>query len=169
VIGFCESCGKAKKADEAFCPGCGASSVPGVVMRARIDAASQAQSPTASATSGGIEPNVAGTLSYAFGVISGILFLLVEPHNRDRFVRFHAFQSILFNVALLVFWIVWGTGVALFEAVTGGFLLWLIIPIDLTLMLLIVGSWVFAMVRAYRGAKLKLPVIGHFAEWQANK
>lgn len=166
---YCESCGGAKKTDEGFCSGCGAPGVPGVVTRANLETANWVASPTSSTASGGIEPNLAGALCYALGAISGIVFLLLKPYNRDRFVRFHAFQSIFFNAALVVFWIVWGTGVALFEAITGGFLLWLIIPIDLTLTLLVVGSWIFVMVKAYGRTSWKLPGIGNFAERQASK
>ena len=50
----------------------------------------------------GLAPNVAGALSYVLGLVTGILFVLLE---RDRFVRFHAFQSILVSVAWIVFWV----------------------------------------------------------------
>ena len=49
--------------------------------------------------------NVAGLLCYILGFITGIIFLVIEPYKNDKFVRFHAFQSIFFNVALIVFWI----------------------------------------------------------------
>ena len=128
---FCASCGKPKKTDEGFCSACGAPSVPGVMTRANVETGSEVASLAVTSAAGRIDSKLAGVLAYAFGVISGIVFLLLEPYNRDRCVRFHAFQSIFFNVVIVVFWIVWGTGVALFEAITGGFLLWLIIPIDL--------------------------------------
>ena len=167
MMSFCESCGKPKKADEAVCSGCGASSVSEVLAPAGRD--QPVPGSTASAAPRKVEPHVAGALSYAFGVISGIVFLLLEPYKRDRFVRFHAFQSIFFNTAVVIFWVVGGTGVLLFEAITGGFLMWLIIPVDVSLTLLVVGAWVRLMIKGYRGATWKLPVIGNFAVRQANK
>ena len=47
----------------------------------------------------GLTPNVAGALAYLVGAITGILFLVIDPFKTDRFVRFHAFQSIFFNLA----------------------------------------------------------------------
>jgi len=46
----------------------------------------------------GLADNVAGMLAY-FTIIPAIVFLVLEPYNRSRFVRFHAWQSIFFNVA----------------------------------------------------------------------
>ena len=54
-----------------------------------------------------LPPNVAGALAYLVGAITGILFLVIDPFKADRFVRFHAFQSIFFNLAWIAFWIVW--------------------------------------------------------------
>ena len=77
-------------------------------------------------TSTGLEENVAGLLSYVLGWITGIVFLLIEPKN--KFVRFHAFQSIIVFGALtiigiilgwipvvgvIVGWIVWILGIIL--------------------------------------------------------
>ena len=38
--------------------------------------------------------NMAAALSYALGAITGVLFLVLEPYKNNRFVRFHAIQSI---------------------------------------------------------------------------
>src|SRR6202034_1698887 len=60
--------------------------------------------PVAVATTGsGLADNVAGMLAYVT-IIPAIIFLLVEPYNRNRFVRFHAWQCVFFNVA---WWILW--------------------------------------------------------------
>src|SRR5215467_497275 len=63
-----------------------------------------APTPTPAASSG-IGNNVAGLLCYLFGWLGGLIFLLIEPYKNDRFVRFCAFQSIFFNVAVIVLWI----------------------------------------------------------------
>ncbi len=55
-------------------------------------------------TSSGLEENVAGLLCYAFGWISGLIFLLIEKDN--AFIRFHAWQSIVvfgaFSIAMII-------------------------------------------------------------------
>ena len=43
--------------------------------------------------------NVASALCYLLGLITGIIFLVLTPYNRNPVVRFHAFQSIFLNVA----------------------------------------------------------------------
>ena len=49
--------------------------------------------------------NVAGMLAY-FTIIPAIIFLLIEPYNRNRFVRFHSFQCLFTAAALIVLHIV---------------------------------------------------------------
>ncbi|WP_318010792.1 hypothetical protein [Bacillus sp. RAR_GA_16] len=60
--------------------------------------------PTPRKTSSGLEENVAGLLTYVLGFVTGIIFLLIEKEN--KFVRFHAMQSIVvfgaFFIASLV-------------------------------------------------------------------
>jgi hypothetical protein len=55
--------------------------------------------PAAAASSGVMATNVAGALAYLGGFITGIIFLVVDPYKSNSFIRFHAYQSILFNVA----------------------------------------------------------------------
>ena len=47
----------------------------------------------------GLAPNVAGALAYVLGPITGVLFLVLEKEN--RFVRFHAAQSITTGLLLV--------------------------------------------------------------------
>src|SRR5229473_3317459 len=74
--------------------------------------------PTPPAASSGMQNNVAAALSYI--TIVGIVFLLIEPYNKIRFVRFHAFQSVFFAVAWIAFWIVWMIISTIFAAVSHG-------------------------------------------------
>jgi uncharacterized membrane protein len=112
-------------------------------------------------------PNVAGALAYALGLITGILFLVLEPYNRNREVRFHAFQSIFFNVALIAIYIV----LMILGSVLGAVVpLVASVLIGLVSLLLWLGSlvlWVVLMVKTYGGSKIVLPVIGPQAEKQA--
>jgi uncharacterized membrane protein len=116
-----------------------------------------------------LAPNVAAALSYAFGAASGAIFLFVEPFRSNAFVRFHALQSIFFMVAWVLFTVMWTVATEVFEAITGGFLITLVIPIDCLLTLAGIGYWVFLMYRAYAGNQYKVPILGRLAERQANK
>ncbi|MCC7105154.1 MAG: hypothetical protein IT307_08440, partial [Chloroflexi bacterium] len=62
----------------------------------------------------GLQPNVAAALSYVLGIVTGVIFVLIE---RDRFVRFHAFQCIFLTVAWIVFWIGFNVLVAVLSLV----------------------------------------------------
>ena len=53
----------------------------------------------------GLSDNGASTLAYAFGFITGIVFLVLEPYNRSKTVRFHALHSIFFNVAWIALYV----------------------------------------------------------------
>lgn len=107
----------------------------------------------------GLEPNVAGLLCYVLGWISGIVFLVLEP--KDKFVRYHAIQSIIVFGAISVvgvilrifFWIpyVWVLFMILAYLVgVLGFILWIVL-----------------MLKAYHGQKPKMPIAGDYAEKHA--
>lgn len=101
-------------------------------------------------TSTGIKPRVAALLSYLLGFITGIVFFLIEKEN--KFVRFHALQSIIVFGALFVI----------------GWIIPFIPFVRIVLMpILVIGElalWIILMIKAYQGEKFKLPVIGDFAE-----
>ncbi|MGE0131679.1 MAG: zinc-ribbon domain-containing protein [Blastocatellales bacterium] len=113
------------------------------------------QSPAAHAD---MKPNIAGMLCYPLSLITGILFLVLTPYNRDRFVRFHAWQSIFFFVTLVVLSIV----LRVFPRPLEGLFLF-------ALQLLALGGTGWAMYKAYHGEEFKLPLIGEWAENQASK
>lgn len=104
-------------------------------------------------TSMGMKARTAGWLSYLFGWATGLLFLLLEREN--RFVRFHAMQSLLFFGALSIVGAVLNY-IPYFGFVSAG--------------LFLVGfvCWIVLMVAAHRGRYYKLPVIGDYAEKWAN-
>ncbi len=101
-------------------------------------------------TSTGLSPNIAGLLCYVAAWVSGIILFVLEPRN--KFVRFHAAQSIVAFGTLTVAGIVLGlipvVGVA-FSSIIGiiGFIVWIIM-----------------MVKAYNGEWYKLPWAGDVAE-----
>jgi uncharacterized membrane protein len=112
-------------------------------------------------TSMGLEANIAGLLCYVLGWITGLVFYLLEKEN--KFVRFHAMQSIVTFGALTVVGIVFSVLSAIPFI---GILFWLL---DILLSLLVVVLWVVLMVKAYQGQTYKLPVAGNFAEQQLAK
>ncbi len=101
-------------------------------------------------TSTGIKANVEGALCYLLWFISGIVFILIEKEN--RFVRFHAMQSIFTFGATFVLLVILNL-----IPVIG----WLISPFVMVAGIIL---WVFLMVKAYRGEHYKLPVIGDMAQ-----
>jgi uncharacterized membrane protein len=100
-------------------------------------------------TSIGMEANMAALLSYLLGFITGIIFYLAEKEN--KFVRFHAMQSIIVFAVLFV----------------AGFIIGLIPVINLAFWLAELVLWIVLMVKAYQGEKFKLPVVGDLAEKNA--
>jgi uncharacterized membrane protein len=120
------------------------------------------------ATNTGLQANTAGALAYLAGIITGILFLVIDPYKSDRFVRFHAFQSIFFNVGWIALWIAWMIVGLVLGAVTKGLFFFIQLPIDVLLMVGGFALWVFLMYSAYQGKMTKLPVIGALAAKQAG-
>jgi uncharacterized membrane protein len=112
--------------------------------------------------------NTAGALAYVAGVITALLFLVIDPYKSDRFVRFHAFQSLFFNLAWIGFWIVWAILGLVISAVTKGIFFFIQAPIDLLLMLGGLCLWAFLMYTASQGRTFRLPVIGALAAKQAG-
>ncbi len=101
-------------------------------------------------TSTGLSENVAGLLCYVLGWISGVVFILIEQEN--KFVRFHAIQSIMVFGVLTVARIILG-----WIPVIGGIFSWIISVLGFIL-------WIVLMIKAYQGTKYKLPWAGDFAE-----
>jgi uncharacterized membrane protein len=100
-------------------------------------------------------------------IIPPILFLVIEPYNKNRFVRFHAFQSIFLHVAAVVVWIAFIilSAVLAFIPILGhlvALLLWLALSVGILVV------WVMLLIKANQGQMWKLPVIGDMAEKQAN-
>lgn len=123
----------------------------------------------------GLDGNLAAALGYPVGIIA-IISLIIEKEN--RFVRFHAVQSVLLFVLFIVLVIVLSIvsvvlgfilGAAASAAGSAGgiislifmlisFLIWLVIP------LIFLGILVLAAVKAYGGNYFKIPIIGNMSE-----
>ena len=121
----------------------------------------------------GLDGNIAAALGYPIGIIA-IICLIIEKEN--RFVKFHALQSILLHVAFVVVAIalsVLGIVVGIAGAAAssaggggaiGGLFGMLIGLVWLVFVLLYLGALIYAAVKAYGGNKFVLPVIGGMAQ-----
>jgi uncharacterized membrane protein len=114
--------------------------------KARIEARERIEKEKIQAAGGsstGLAPNIAGLLCYVLGWISGIIFLVLE--QRNRWVRFHAAQSL----------VVFGT-----LTIAGLILGW--IPVAGTIFASIIAFagvilWVILMVKAYNSERFEIP------------
>ena len=152
-MAFCIACGAQMPAGANACPACG-----------RGTAAAPAAPPVASSNSAGavgLTDNVAGALAYVT-IVPAIVFLVVEPYNRSRFIRFHCFQCIFAAVAWTALWI------ALSMVAHIPFFGWLTILVWPLVSLAGFVVWLVLVLKAYQNQMFKLPVIGDMAEKQAN-
>jgi uncharacterized membrane protein len=112
----------------------------------------------------GLSDNAAGAIAY-LTFIPAVCFLIMEPYNKNSYIRFHAWQSILLFVAAvavdmaLSFVLVFVLAFSLYLHVA----LWRLID------LLWLAVWVVCVVNAAQGKRFKLPLIGNLAEQQSNK
>jgi uncharacterized membrane protein len=107
-----------------------------------------------------LAPNVAGALAYVLGPITGIAFLVLE--KRNRFVRFHAAQSIVVSVIMIAVSIV----LSIFSAVLAvvPILGWIVaLLLSLGLALICFALWLGLMFTAFSGKEWEVPVAGQFA------
>jgi uncharacterized membrane protein len=119
---------------------------------------------TTAPTQTGLTANVAGALAYVLGPITGVLFLVLEREN--RFVRFHAMQSIIVSVAFIALSIVLGilTAVLAFVPIVG-WLLGLLMSVGMGFGGLVL--WVLLIVNALRGQEWEVPFVGRYARQHA--
>ena len=150
----CAKCGASLMEGSGFCGSCG-TPTPAA-------AAPQGGAPSTSASSG-LTSNVAGALAY-FTIIPAIIFLVMEPYNKDRFVKFHAFQCLFLAAASFVLF--FGLSIVAVIPIIGWIIGLLLIPL---LGLVLFGTVVFTMYKAYNHEKFMLPVIGKLADQQASK
>src|SRR5215469_1962001 len=117
-------------------------------------------------TSMGMQANVAAGLSYLFGWIGGLIFFLGEKQN--RFVRFHAMQSLLLSGSLTLLYIVlWVVDIVSLAAYAS------FLPLLFSGLFWLAGLagfvlWIVLLINAFQGRSFKLPVIGDYAEKFAN-
>ncbi len=167
----CQSCGAALAADTRFCRSCGSP----IELRTdvSVSAVESSQAVTvilhpAETGTKAMDTNIVGALTYLAGFVTGIIFLILDPYKSNSFVRFHAFQSIFFNVAWIAFWIVWMILSAVLTPLTAGVFGLIALPLILIFTVASFGVWVFLMYQAYQQKLFRLPIVGKFAAEQAG-
>jgi uncharacterized membrane protein len=149
---FCSNCGAA--VEGRFCAKCGSPVTGGAPP---LTDSGYPQTPHAAP----LADNVASTLCYVAGLISGVIFLAISPYNQNRTVRFHAFQSIFLHVGVIVCYI--GAGIVFsFLRLFAFFNLWPMIGLALFIL------WIYMLVSTYQGKHVELPIIGQLARQQAG-
>lgn len=123
--------------------------------------------PGGAQTNLGLQPNVAGLLCYVpccIGFIFSIVAAIVE--KQSRFVRFHAFQSLLVHAAAIVL----GLGLNVAQVVLGmvglSFVALALSLVGLVVGVAFLGLTIFLMIKANSGEEFELPVAGPMArQW----
>jgi uncharacterized membrane protein len=114
---------------------------------------------TSATTKSGIADNAAGAIAY-FTFIPAIVFLLVSPYKESGYVRFHAWQSILLDIATVGFEIILAAialltlflgDVALTYGLRAISLLWMVL-------------WLICVIQSMNGKRFRIPFLGNIAE-----
>ena len=147
----CPHCAAQMPETAAFCPGCGRS------MHAP---------PRAQGTVGVLPERIAGGLAY-FTFVPAIILLVLDPYNKNRFVRFHAVQCLLLGGAgiLLAIALKLASVVLFLIPVLGPLLVWLVSAV---VGLAVVVIWLVLVIKAFQGEMFKLPILGDLAEQYAG-
>jgi uncharacterized membrane protein len=115
----------------------------------------QPSAPPPQPAQSGLSDNAAGALAYVT-IIPAIIFLIVEPYNRNSYVKFHSWQSIFFCIAAVAVHIV----LTLIPVIG-----WILVPF-VSLGFLVI--WIILLLKALKGERFQLPIIGKFAAQQAG-
>jgi uncharacterized membrane protein len=194
----CPNCAAQMPATASFCPGCGRSMPGEPTLDQRVlqesvqgqailgqpilgqpmlghpspNQSTQPDQPVqpearAQGRVGAFPESIAGALAYVT-FVPAIVFLLLAPYGKNRFVRFHSIQSLLLWVASALFAIALKlASVVLFIVpVLGPLLVWLVSTVVL---LAAVVIWVVLVVKALQGELFRLPMLGDFAAQQAGE
>jgi len=135
----------------AFCPGCGRS------MRSIAGARNKV---------GKLPENTAGALAY-FSFLPAIVFLLIDPYRKNKFVRFHAAQCLVVWLAGIVVALALRVlGMAVFLIPILGPLL--VVIVDVAVVLAALLLWVVLIIKALQGEMFALPWLGTFARQHSD-
>jgi uncharacterized membrane protein len=142
----CPHCAAQMPETAAFCPGCGRPTPRPEQAQGKV---------------GIFGENVAGAIAY-FTFLPAVLFLILEPYKRNRFVRFHAVQCLL----------AWAAGIVIALALKVASELVFLVPVAGPLLVLLLSVfailaavllWLVLVVKALQGETFELPLLGKFA------
>jgi uncharacterized membrane protein len=166
----CPQCHAQMPDNVAFCPGCGRRMwVPGQDAKRPAASPPVIRTPavppvtvTPASVPSQFKDNLLAALAYVT-FIPAVIFVLIEPFKRNRFIRFHSFQSIFLTVATIVIAIALRILYSLLTLipVVGYLLAWLALAVA------VLGwgiLWLVLLVKALQGQSLRLPLIGSLAE-----
>jgi uncharacterized membrane protein len=163
---FCASCGS--QVEGRFCAKCGATVGAGPASPPPAQPSPVGPGnyppPVPPASAAGMTDNAASALCYVLGLVTGVLFLVLAPYNQNRTIRFHAFQSIFLNVAVIIVAIALGIFDALIAHLIGW---WFASMVSLLFDLACFAVWIFMIVTTYQGRTTVLPILGPIAQQQA--
>jgi uncharacterized membrane protein len=105
----------------------------------------------------GLPPNTAAAIAY-ITFIPAVIFLVMDPYKRSNFVRFHAWQCIVLTGVWVLFAIIFG----ILSVVHILWILFAIVHALINLGLFI--FWLIAIIKASKGERYHIPVVGDLAE-----
>jgi len=152
---FCSHCGA--ELQGRFCAKCGAPAPTGPGATPPVSPVSPVP-----LSLPGLEDNVAAALCYLALVLTGVLFLFLEPYNRSKTIRFHAYQSIFVWIGIIVASI--GVHIVFGSILDGPHTSWMMDLIWSAFSLGTIALWLTLMYRAYNGERWVTPVVGPLAE-----
>ncbi len=119
----------------------------------------------------GLDTNVGAMLCYlpicGISLIYSIIVLVTDKSN--KFVRFHAFQSLLLTVAYIIAIVAVAiVGGGLVAATNSGILGLLVSLLYFVVIIGFLGLMIFGCIKAYQNNSFKLPVIGDMADKWSN-
>ena len=106
------------------------------------------------------QAHIIAALTYLLGFVTGLIFLYLEPYNKDDFICFHARQSIGFSIAWFAIGVVFGVFIAVLPHGLGSLLNFLLTLIDIALAVF----WVFLMYKAYNGERYRIPELADIVD-----
>jgi uncharacterized membrane protein len=154
---LCQKCGYENNDNVEFCRNCGTK----LEMGGNTSYNQKTNTVMPPGSQSGSQKTTSAMLCYVFGWVTGIIFLLIE---KDRFVRFHAVQSIFTFGGLTVIRIMLSFFISLVL-----WRLWFVVTLlNSALTIATVVAWVLLMIKAYQGQWYKLPYVGDLAEKYSN-
>ena len=116
----------------------------------------------------GMEGNITALLGYIIGIVALIL-VFIEKDN--KFVRFHALQSVFWSLAFIVLifgviivGMVLGIIASSISSTLGGLVFGLVGLLYFLVFIGFFGGLIFAAIKSFGGSYFKLPIVGNLAE-----